>query len=206
MAPDPQAPKRVLGSPKGDGLLATSMEAALGLQVVHSEERNAVGIIDERLIAFVRSAALTTGALDAVEAHLHPLRERHRPQAGSPGAPVGLLAVVPAGAGLSDKGLIERQAQLMKRLKVEAKQAVQSVAPTFVALSILGDGAMSSAMRAVIRVNVLGHARVRLFSETGEAAAWLAGCLAMDAAVIGERCLQLQRSLEAATLPASARR
>lgn len=178
----------------------------MSLKVVHSEDRNAVGIIDERLIAFVRSAALTAAALDALEAHLHPLRERYGARPASAGSPVGLLAVVPARAGLSDKALIERQAQLMKRLKVEAKQAVRTAAPTFVALTILGDGPMSSAMRAVIRVNVLGHGSIRLFSETADAATWLATRLSMDAGAIERQCLELQRSVEPATLAMSSTR
>lgn len=168
----------------------------MGLRVLHSEAQNAVGIIDERLVAFVRSGQLTAGALDVIESNLHALRERHRPTSLGPGAPVALLAVVPARAGLSDKDLVERQRQLMKQLKADAKSALGTAAPTFVALTIVGDGPMSSAMRAVIRVNVLGHGSIHLAAETAEAASWLAPRLSMDAAAILRQCQELERTIE----------
>lgn len=154
--------------------------ASVALSVAHRSDGNAVGVLDDRVLLFVRSAKLTSVALNAVEATV-----ANHVASASAARPVGALAVVPGNAGLSDNALLERQRALLFGLK--AKPHV------YFAFCVVGEGVQSIAMRAAVRVLVIGAARMRLFTEPAESAQWLAGHLQIEAAAITQAVDGLSR-------------
>ena len=141
------------------------------LVVKHQAEDNVVGLIDNRVLVFARSGRLTPAALDAVEAlaatYTHRASAEH---------PVGALALVVGSAGLSDNRLLERQRVLLRGLRAAPH--------LWFAFCVVGDGVQAVAMRAVVRVLMLGSSTMRLFTDPESAAGWLGAQVGVEPATI----------------------
>lgn len=143
----------------------------MALEVKHQAEGNAVALLDARVLLFTRSGRLTAAALDAVEA-----LATHCVPAATQRAPVGAMAIVDGDAGLSDNRLLERQRALLRSLKAAPHVSF--------AFCVGGDSIQAIAMRAVVRVFVLGSASMRMFTDAPTAAEWLAGRIGMEPGVL----------------------
>ncbi len=141
------------------------------LDVKHKADQNGVGMIDERVLVFVRGGRLTSAALDTVVALAGDRARRATAE-----RPVGALAVVSGQAGLSENQLLERQRLLLRDLRVAPH--------VFFAFCVEGEGAQAIAMRAVVRVLMLGSSSMRIFTERDAAARWLAERVGMAPAEI----------------------
>ncbi len=143
----------------------------MSLIVAHEEAANCVALFDERLLLFTRTQPLTRGALDHAEA----LVNEHVAKASS-ALPVGSFVVLPGDAGLSPHDLLERQRRLFERLKREPY--------VFSAVCVLGSSPQTIAMRAVVRLFLMGRPTMQLFSDTETAARWVARALKLDAGAV----------------------
>ncbi len=140
----------------------------MALWIAHNAAANFVGVLDEQVLLFTRAGPLTTTALDQCEAIIN----ERVPKATS-AKPVASLVVLPGDVGLSRHDLIDRQRRLFDRLKAERF--------VFSAACVLGTSAQCVAMRAVVRLFLLGSPKMQLFSEVDPATRWLAGATSVDA-------------------------
>ncbi len=143
----------------------------MALTVTYQAERNAVGLLDDRVLLFARSARLAPAALDAIEA----FAATHRPLASAE-RPLGALALVVGAAGLSENSLLERQRVFLRELRATPH--------VWFAFCIVGDGVQAVAMRAVVRVLMLGSSGMRMFTDQASAARWLGERVGVDPAAI----------------------
>lgn len=154
------------------------------LVVRHCAEQNAVAVLDERVVVFTRRAKLTAACLDVIEAESEAIARR-------PARPVGLLAVIPASAGLSDGATLERQRQLLKHIRIDPQ--------TYFAYVVTGDDIHASVIRATVRVAMLGRRMMNLSEHVDAAAGWLGGRLSIAPSTLKDVVDQLQRSMTSAT-------
>lgn len=143
----------------------------MALEVKHRAEGNAVALLDGRVLLFTRNGRLTSAALDAIE-ELATSRAR----TATAHEPVGALAIVNGDAGLSDNWLLERQRELLRSLKATPHLSF--------AFCVVGESVQAIAMRAVVRVFVLGSTGMRMFTEPSSAAQWLAPRVGMEPGAI----------------------
>ena len=132
------------------------------LEVVHRRDGNTVGLLDDRALIFVRSRALTGDALEAIDAAIR----RVVPKATAE-QPAGALAILPGDAGLSHNDLLARQRQIFGEARKQEH--------IWVSMCVHGHSAQTIAMRAVVRLLLLGHGNMRMHA-TPEAA--IAACFA----------------------------
>jgi hypothetical protein len=145
----------------------------VALWIAHNAAANFVGVLDEQVLLFTRAGPLTTTALDHCEAIIN-----ERVSKATSAKPVASLVVLPGDVGLSRHDLIDRQRRLFDRLKAERF--------VFSAACVLGTSAQCVAMRAVVRLFLLGRPKMKLFSEVEPATLWLARATSVDAAHMRE--------------------
>jgi hypothetical protein len=131
------------------------------LHVVHEASGNVVARLDASVLLFVRTRPLTVAALDAIEGVANKIEQFRQ-------GPVGALAVIDGQAGLSDNALLTRQRAFLKGF-------VRGDGDVYLAMVVQGDSVQSIAMRAVVRMFMLGKKRTSLLTARVEPAArWLA--------------------------------
>lgn len=160
----------------------------MSLIIAHEEAANCVALFDERLLLFTRTRLLTKGALDQSEAIVN----EHVAKASS-ARPVGSFVVLPGDAGLSRHDLLERQRRLFERLKREPH--------VFSAVCVLGSSPQTIAMRAVVRLFLLGRPSMQLFSDTESAARWVARALKLDERAVFDAYRTMVARCDAAPIP-----
>jgi hypothetical protein len=101
--------------------------------------------------------------------------------------PLGLLAVVPGTAGLSEKALLERQRAMIGGVMTDASIAF--------ALVVLGDSVHATLMRSAVRVALLGKRNALLTPEVSEGARFLAPRLSLETAAIEAAVATLRQHL-----------
>jgi hypothetical protein len=101
--------------------------------------------------------------------------------------PLGLLAVVPGTAGLSEKALLERQRAMIGGVMTDASIAF--------ALVVLGDSVHATLMRSAVRVALLGKRNALLTPEVSEGARFLAPRLGLETAAIEAAVATLRQHL-----------
>lgn len=129
--------------------------------LLHNAEGNAVALVDERLVLFVRVLPLTTEAMVVAETELWKRLEQATVE-----RPAALWIVVAGDAGLSAPALLDHQRAVFARMVSEAGRL-------FVASSIIGSSVQSMAIRAVGNGFAKKRAHIQLFSDTRSAAQWL---------------------------------
>lgn len=129
------------------------------VHVVHEADGNVVARLDASVLVFVRTRPLTVAALDAIESVAHKIEEFRR-------GPVGALAVIDGRAGLSDNALLTRQRKFLNGF-------VRADGDVYLAMVVQGDSVQSIAMRAVVRLFMLGKRTCLMSARLEDAAAWL---------------------------------
>ncbi len=133
------------------------------LEVIHRRAGNAVGLLEGRALIFLRDRPLTEEALEAVANTVHRTTLTR---------PAGALAIIPGDAGLSSERLITRQRKIFQ----EAKR----LDDVWLSFCVQGDGVQAIAMRAVVRMFVLGQPRSTLHAKPETAIVWFAGRLGLS--------------------------
>lgn len=162
----------------------------MSVSVSYAAESNYVAMVDQRLLLFTRTRPLAKAALDAAEAIIN----EHVPKATA-ARPVGSFVVLPGDAGLSRHDLIERQRKLFDRLKAERT--------VYTAAVVLGSSAQCMAMRAVVRLFLLGSPAMQLFSEIEPAARWIARATAIPEGTVLDAYRTARASCESAAARAT---
>lgn len=142
------------------------MTAGASVSVRYDAESNYVALVEQRLLLFTRTRLLTKASLDGAEAVI-----REQVPKATAARPVGAFVVLPGDAGLSRHDLLERQRKMFDRLKAERT--------VYSAMVVLGSSPQCVAMRAVVRLFLIGSPTMQLFSEVEPAARWLARAIAM---------------------------
>lgn len=130
--------------------------------LLHNADGNAVALIDERLVLFVRVLPLTMAALEEGEAALWKQVEK-----ASINRPAGLWVVVSGDAGLSAQAMLDRQRASFARMNAETTRL-------FVASTSIGSSVQTLAIRAVSNAFSKKRPHMQLFSDTTSAARWMA--------------------------------
>lgn len=139
---------------------------SVGLEVIHRGAGNAVGLLDGRALLFVRSRALTVDALDAIAETI----DRIAPRATADWL-VGALAIVPGDAGLSRQDLLARQRKIFG--------AARAMDHVWVSFCVYGESAQTTAMRAVVRLLLLGRSNMKMHAKTEAAIVWFSARLGL---------------------------
>jgi hypothetical protein len=114
----------------------------------------------------VRSRSLTGETLDAIATTI----DRIAPNARADW-PVGALAIVPGDAGLSRQDLLARQRKIFG--------AARGLDHVWVSFCVSGDSAQTTAMRAVVRLLLLGQSNMKMHAKAEAAIVWFSGRLGL---------------------------
>lgn len=156
-----------------------------GVYVVYEQRGNVVARIDAAVLLFVRTRPLEREALDAIERLALGIDEFRK-------GPVGALAVIDGQAGLSDNTLLQRQ-------RIFLRGFVRSEGDVYLAMVVLGDAVQSIAMRAVVRMFMIGRKTMHLDSDLDRAARWLGERVGRDPGEIAATARQLAARARATT-------
>lgn len=144
---------------------------------LHREAHNAVGLLHDRCVLFVRSQMLDPRALDVIA-------DEARRLLASPTRPIAVFAAVPGDAGVSDKSLLERQQHMIASLAQSAD--------TFFVMAVLGTSLQSRVMRTAVRMLFLGKSTLRLTESVDDAVAWLSPRITIDERTLREAVVAMQ--------------
>lgn len=134
------------------------------LHVAFESRGNVVARLDSSALLFARARPLVPEALDSIELTARAVDEIRE-------GPIGALVVVPGDAGLSDNALLDRQRAFLRSF----------VRPdVFVVMASLGDSAQAIAMRAVVRLFMIGRRTMHMASSIEGAALWLGDRIGRD--------------------------
>ena len=156
----------------------------MALVVRHSGHQNCVGVLDDRVVVFTRRAKLTKDCLDVIEVESEAIARRAL-------RPIGLFAVIPASAGLSDAATLERQRQMLKHILIDSQ--------THFAYVVTGEGVHATTIRATVRVGMLGRRMMKLSDNVLDAASWFGARLSIPPSVLVGAVEELERSLSSPT-------
>lgn len=148
------------------------------MDVIYSSVGSRIGVVDRRLYVFVRREQLSVAALDAIADHI---RDRK-------GQTVGLLAVVPGDAGLSDNTVLDRQRRMMAEFFADPL--------FFVGFVVLGTSVQAILMRSVVRLAFVGKRNASLTANTVDGARFLAPRLQLSQDAIVAAVDELTREVD----------